>query len=305
MKLYFAPLEGITTCVYRNAHLKYFGGCDAYYAPFITPSDNERITLKTLRDIIPDKNEGQNLKVQIMSNNSKSFAGFMTKIRRLGYNEININLGCPSGTVIKRGRGSGFLRTPDLLDKFLYEIFSDADFKITIKTRIGFDSCSEAEKLIDIYNKHPLDLLIVHPRLRAELYKGLPHMEIFDLWAHKSANPLCYNGDIFSADDFRRICAAYPELDSVMLGRGAIANPAIFREIRGGKPLDTSELVEFTHILADEYNEVLKSDGYTLNKLKEIWIYAMWNYPHEKKIEKLVRKSNKLGDFLKIIGGLK
>lgn len=304
MKLYFAPLEGITTCVYRSVHASYFGHCDAYYAPFITPSDNERITLKTLRDILPEKNEGQNLKVQIMSNNSVSLASFMTKIKGLGYDEINVNLGCPSGTVVKKGRGAGFLQHPDELDRFLSDIFSEADYKITLKTRIGYESCAESDNLIKIYNNHPLGLLIVHPRIRSELYKGFPHMEVFDRWYNETVNPICYNGDIFSTEDFERIKLAYPEADSVMIGRGAIANPAIFREIKGGEPLKTSELIEFTHILADNYIKVLGSDYYTLNKLKEIWIYISMNFPDYKKLEKTVKKSNRLDDFLKFVKSL-
>ena len=75
-KLYFAPLEGITTYMYRNIHNEMFGGCDAYYAPFITPSDNEKIGRKGFRDVLPENNAGVNLKLQVLTNYYLIRSGF-------------------------------------------------------------------------------------------------------------------------------------------------------------------------------------------------------------------------------------
>ena len=300
MKLYFAPLEGITTNVYRNAHFEMFGGCDEYYAPFITPSDNEKITRKGLKDIFPEENR-YNLKIQVLANKSEAFLKFEKKVASLGYDEININLGCPSSTVVKKGRGSGFLREREALDNFLYEIFSQTNARVSIKTRTGFHSGEEMEELIEIYNKYPLSLLIIHPRARSDFYKGEPDMEVFQKAYQKSNNKVCYNGNVFNASDFDNICKNYPDIDSVMLGRGAIVNPAIFRELKGGKKITTDELVEFSMLLLDRYNAVLRSDTYTLNKLKELWLYGMWNFPEEKKILKAIKKSDKLSDLVNAI----
>jgi len=300
MKLYFAPLEGITTSVYRNAHFEMFGGCDEYYAPFITPSDNEKITRKGLKDIFPEENR-YNLKIQVLANKSEAFLKFEKKVASFGYDEININLGCPSSTVVKKGRGSGFLRERDALDNFLYEIFSQTNAKISIKTRTGFESGNEMDELMEIYNKYPLSLLIIHPRARSDFYKGEPDMDIFKKAYQKSKNKVCYNGNVFNASDFEDICKKYPDIDSVMLGRGAIVNPAIFRELKGGKKITTDELIEFSMLLLDRYNAVLRSDTYTLNKLKELWLYGMWNYPEEKKILKAIKKSDKLSDIVNAI----
>lgn len=300
MKLYFAPLEGITTNVYRNAHFEMFGGCDEYYAPFITPSDNEKITRKGLKDIFPEENR-YNLKIQVLANKSEAFLKFEKKVASLGYDEININLGCPSSTVVKKGRGSGFLREREALDNFLYEIFAQTNAKVSIKTRTGFHSSDEMDELMEIYNKYPLSLLIIHPRARSDFYKGEPNMEIFQKAYQKSKNKVCYNGNVFNASDFEDICKNYADIDSVMIGRGAIVNPAIFRELKGGKKITTDELVEFSMLLLDRYNAVLRSDTYTLNKLKELWLYGMWNFPEEKKILKAIKKSDKLSDLVNAI----
>ncbi len=292
MNLYFAPLEGITTYIYRKTHAQMFGDCDCYYAPFINPSEQEKISKKGMKDILPENNVGVPLKAQILTNNAESFLKFADKIKPLGYDELNINIGCPASTVVKKGRGAGFLRTPELIDKFLYEIFEKSDMKISVKTRIGYFSGDEMDELIDIYNKYPLSLLIIHPRTREDLYKGMPNNEVFEKAYNVSKNRVCYNGNVYSADDFNRITSRFQNLDSVMLGRGAIKNPAIFREIKGGNPLKTAELTEFSERLTENYYEILKSDTFTLHKMKEVWVYMIQNYPGEKKIAKAIKKSN-------------
>lgn len=297
MNLYFAPLEGITTYIYRNTHAQMFEGCDFYYAPFINPSEQEKISKKGIKDIIPENNEGIPLKAQILTNNSEAFLKFADKIKPLGYNELNINIGCPASTVVKKGRGAGFLRNPELIDKFLYEIFEKADIKISVKTRIGYFSGDEMDSLMEIYNKYPLSLLIIHPRTREDLYKGFPNNEVFEKAYNISKNSVCYNGNIYSLEDYTRTASKFPDLDGMMLGRGAIRNPALFREIKGGRPLTTHELIAFSEQLAENYYNILKSDTFTLHKMKEVWVYMIQNYPEEKKIAKAIKKSNTLSDF--------
>ncbi len=298
MKLYFAPLEGICTPIFRLTHAELFEGCDGYYAPFITPSENERITNKTLRNVLPENNRGIHLTVQVLSNNSAAFLNFAEKVKQLGYDEININMGCPSATVTGKCRGSGFLKYPDKIDRFLYEIFSKTDMKISVKTRIGYHSPNEFAELMDIYNKYPLSLLIIHPRTRQQFYEGKPDLETFKAAYETSANKLCYNGDIRTAADYEYIKMRFPEINSVMIGRGAVENPALFREIKGGNPLCGSDILRFTKALAEKYSELYKNDIFTVQKLKEIWLYITRNYPQEKKLIKRIKKCEKTADFL-------
>ncbi len=303
MNLYFAPLEGITTYTFRNTHRELFGFCDEYYAPFIVPTDNEKISLKTLRDIRFETNI-QKPKVQVMCTTSSAFCEFTKKIKTIGYDEVNLNLGCPSGTVVKKSRGSGALKDTEALDRFFDGIFSGSDIKITVKTRTGFYSHDEFDSLMDIYNKYPIKELIVHPRVREEYYKGEPNMESFDKAYSKTNTKLCYNGNIYFVSDYHNICEKYKNLNSVMIGRGAVRNPAIFREIKGGEPLKTEELIRFSKLLEERYFALLDSDRYTLHRLKEIWIYAMDNYKEEKKILKAVKKSSKLSELNSAIEAL-
>ena len=231
MNLYFAPLEGITNYIYRNTHAEVFGGTDSYYAPFITPSHNEKVNKKGLKDVLPENNVA-NVKVQVLTKDVSGFLKFAQKIEAAGFDEINLNLGCPYPTVVRKGKGSGFLQTPDELDNFLYEIYEKTNIKISIKTRAGFQSSDELDSLMEIYNKYPISLLIIHPRAREDFYKGVPNMEAFERAYNTSKNKVCYNGNIYTKEDYDKIVEKFPDLESVMLGRGAVINPALFREIR-------------------------------------------------------------------------
>lgn len=301
MNLYFAPLEGITTYVFRNAHNEFFPGCDIYCAPFISPTENEKVSRKLLRDILPENNTVKKLSVQVITAREADIRTFAQKITLLGYDEININLGCPFPTVVNKGRGSGMLRDTDALDRFLSDVFENTDIPVSVKTRAGFESTEEIKKLISIYNKYPISLLTIHPRSKVQMYTGCADKEAF-LYAYENAKmPICYNGDVFSVKDYEDIAEKFGGISSVMIGRGAIKNPALFRQIRGGKPICTRELIDFSRLLSARYMEVLDSDRFTLNKLKEVWMYMMWNFPNEKKIAKAIKKSMRLSELFSAI----
>ena len=296
MNLYFAPMEGITSYTYRNAHYELFGGCDEYFAPFIVSTDNERLSMKTLRDI-KDENNIIRPSAQVMCTAGTAFCAFVNKVKPLGFDKVNLNLGCPSGTVVKKQRGSGALKDTKALDEFLDYIFTNADIDITVKTRAGFYSHDEFPAIFEVFSKYPIKELIIHPRVREEYYKGVPNMATYDYaYEHKCHN-ICYNGNIFSKSDFEKIANKYPLTNSVMIGRGAVRNPAIFREIKGGKSLQTEELIKFSNVLEERYLRLLQSEKYTLHRLKEIWLCAITNYPNELKIAKAIKKSNKLSEI--------
>ncbi len=302
MNLYFAPMEGITSYTYRNAHFECFGGSDKYFAPFVVPTENERITLKTLRDLLPENNI---VKVvpQVLGNNWEVFSEFSKKLECLGYDEVNLNFGCPSGTVVKKARGAGILKNLELIDKFLDGAFSNSNIKISVKTRVGFDAHDEFENILKVYNKYPLSELIIHPRVREEYYKGKASTETFEMAYHNTKLDLCYNGDVWGKEDYLKITEKFSGIKSVMCGRGAVKNPALFREINGGKRLETSELINFSKVLEERYLTLLKSEHYTFLRLKELWMLMVLNYPDEKAV-KAIKKSKKMCDLNCAIGSL-
>ena len=297
MKYYLAPMEGITGYIYRNAHEKYFGNIDKYFTPFIVTNTGNNLKTKELRDVLPENNSEMNIVPQILTNDSDGFINTSRKLQQLGYNEVNLNLGCPSGTVVSKDRGSGFLAKRQELDMFLNEIFKIDDMKISIKTRIGKDSPEEFYELIKIYNKYPLEELIIHPRIQKDFYGNKPNLQVFKDALALSANPICYNGDIFTVDDFNKLVKAFPEVETVMLGRGIIANPGLLNEIKSNTNIEKKVLKDFHDELLNKYFELFKEDRNTLFRMKELWGYLSYIFTDNKKYVKKIKKAQNVRDY--------
>lgn len=301
MKYYLAPMEGITGYIYRNAYEKHFGGIDKYFAPFIVPNQNKTLKTKELRDILAEHNEGLNVVPQILTNDSEGFIDTVVKLKQIGYGEVNLNLGCPSRTVVSKNRGSGFLAIRDELDRFLDEIFKIEDMKISIKTRIGRDEPEEFYELIKLYNKYPMEELIIHPRTQKDFYGNKPNLKVFEDAVALSKNTLTYNGDIFTTKDYENITKTYPTVNSVMLGRGLIANPGLMNEIKNNIFINKESLKNFHDDILSGYLDMLKDEKNSLYKMKELWGYMIHLFDDNKKYGKKIRKSEKMKDYNEII----
>lgn len=304
MKYYFAPLEGVTGYIYRNAYQSFFGQIDKYFMPFISPTKNKGFTARELNDVLPEHNQGLTVVPQILTNNSEYFIGTVNELTKFGYDEINLNLGCPSGTVVAKHKGSGFLAQREQLDRFLEEIFSNASTKISIKTRIGKDSPDEFYELIEIFNKYPLEEIIIHPRIQTDYYKNKPNMDVFKDALALSKNPICYNGDIFNAKDYKELEEMHPSLGAVMLGRGIIANPALIGEIKNNHTIDKQVIKAFHDAVYVGYQETLSGDRNVLFKMKEVWFYMIHLFSESDKYAKKIRKIEKLHDYEVVISSL-
>ena len=286
MKLLFAPMEGLTGYMYRNLHHSCFGGVDAYYMPFISAGQDFKFQNKERTDYSPLNNstiidDGIHVIPQVMTNNAEAFCWAVMKLSESGYREVDLNLGCPSATVVSRGKGAGFLRNIDVLDRFLEETFEglskagNKDTAITVKTRIGISDASEAGDIIRVYNRYPLSGVIIHPRVMKQAYEGTPDLECFAACLEESRHPVCYNGDIRTVKDYEWISEKFgSRIYAVMIGRGLIADPALAREIRGGSRIGKDELRSYTNKLYAGYKELLGNDVYVLHKMKEIWTYV-------------------------------
>ena len=304
MKYYLAPMEGITGYIYRNSYEKFFGNIDKYFTPFIVPNKSRSLKTKELRDILPENNIDMNIVPQILTNDSEGFITTVMKLKQLGYDEVNLNLGCPSGTVVSKNRGSGFLAKRDDLDKFLDEIYKIDDMKISIKTRIGKDTPEEFYELIKIYNKYPIYELIIHPRTRQDFYGNKPNLDVFRDALSLSKNPLCYNGDIFTVDDYKKLIDTFPSIDKVMIGRGILANPGLVGEIKDNVLMDKKLLRDFHDDVLNTYLEVFKDEKNVLFKMKEVWSYMIYIFSDNKKYAKQIRKCQKLNEYKQIVSSL-
>ena len=302
MKYYFAPMEGITGYIYRNAFHQHFGYIDTYYTPFITPTQTRSMTSRELNDTLPDHNQGLRVVPQILSNKADDFLWAAEKMQELGYTEVNLNLGCPSKTVVSKKRGSGFLSETVDLDLFLYQVCKRLErmgMKFSIKTRIGKEDSEEFEGLLDIYNQYSLEKLIIHPRVQTDYYNNHPDLDVFQMAIENSKNPVCYNGDLFCVEDVKEFCRRFPQVNTLMLGRGLLANPALpaMAEEGGMVKLEKEKFRAFHDTLLSEYCRVLFGDRNALFKMKELWFYMGDVFVDSKKLVKKIRKADKMRDY--------
>ena len=296
MKLYFAPMEGITGLVCRNAYEACFSGTiDKYFAPFITATTTKELGAKELRDIAPEHNKVPVLVPQILANDAYSFIRTAERIVALGYREINLNLGCPSKTVVTKKKGAGFLEFPHKLDAFLQEVCEwteKENVHFSVKTRLGMQDEDEFWKLLEIYNKYPLHELIVHLRTQDDYYVGAVHGEMFPKIIEQSKHPLCYNGDLFDEERIKKFAEAYPQQERIMIGRGLLMYPGMFA---GGN------LWEFHDAVYEGYRDYIQGEKNVLFKMKELWSYMKVNFDEDetavKKSLKQIRKSQSCADY--------
>ena len=304
MNFYFAPMEGLTGYIYRNAHNTFFNNIDKYFSPFIVANQSKGFRTRELNDLLPENNQGLVLIPQLLTNNAKDFIHTSNKIKQLGYNEINLNLGCPSGTVVSKNKGSGFLAKTEELDLFFEEVFSEAKTKISVKTRIGKDEPEEFYHLIEIFNKYPIEELIIHPRTQKDFYNNKPNLKIFEDALSLSKNPVCYNGNIFSVEDYKAFSTDFNSVETLMLGRGLLTNPGLISDIENNIKLEKKLLKEFHDKIYEDYKGILFGDRNVLFKMKELWFYMMPMFSENAKYAKKIRKSERLNDYDEAVSSL-
>ncbi|MCD4715006.1 MAG: tRNA-dihydrouridine synthase family protein [Clostridiales bacterium] len=304
MKYYLAPLEGVTNYIYRNAYHNHFEKMDKYFTPFISTNSNARLSAKELDEILPDNNIGQYTVPQILGNNSDDFISTANVICEYGYNEINLNLGCPSNTVVAKNKGSGFLFHTAQLDRFLDEIYSQAKMKISIKTRLGKYDPEEFYEIVKIFNKYPLEELIIHPRIQKDMYRNTPNLAVFSTVLDEVKAPVCYNGDIFTPGEHQNIISKYPDVQNLMLGRGIIGNPALLGSIKKTTLANKAVFKSFHDTLFHNYLETMRTQQYALSKMKEIWFYMIHIFEDNTKFADQIRKSKDLSDYKAIVEAL-
>lgn len=295
MKYDLAPMEGITTYIYRSTFEKYYGGISRYYTPFLA---SMHLSSREKNEVLPEHNEGMTLIPQILSNRADEFLEISRALQAYGYDTVNLNLGCPSGTVVSKHRGSGFLAVPEELDAFLAEIFDKCPLKISVKTRIGISDESEWEDILKVYEKYPIAELIIHTRLQKDFYK-LPTRPHTFAAARRLGIPLCYNGDITSPETQQAALTVDPRIDRFMLGRGIIADPELVETLSSQSPArDKDRLQSFLTDICDRYlAEMSGGERNTLYKLKEIWVYLGSLFVDAEKYVKKIKKANRLTEY--------
>lgn len=295
MEYYFAPLEGITDATFRTLHHKYFGGIDRYYMPFVSPTMHRCLTKREARELPAADSVGFKAVPQLLGKTLEDMLWAVNICKDLGYDEVNINLGCPSGTVVSKGKGSGMLADPDALDQFLDGLYARASLPISLKTRIGLTNSEEFPRLLEIYNQYPVKELTIHPRVRKAFYKGDCNMEVFRYAVENTRNPLCYNGNLNHLSDIDAFRKDFPSVTSVMIGRGLVADPGL---LCGGTKKDA--LQAFTDEMFETYAVIFGSKRNAIFRMKENWHFLITLFENSDKHWKALRKTTDYDVFRSI-----
>jgi len=292
MKYYFAPLEGLTDSVFRRLHSKYFPGVDRYYTPFLSPTVHRSLTNRESREIPAADTLDYECVPQLLTRDPENFLWMAQQCIDRGYREVNLNLGCPSGTVTAKGKGSAMLAEPEDLDRFLDAVFH-GDIPISVKTRIGFHTAENFPALLDVFNRYPIRELTVHPRVRDDFYKGPLDMDVFRYALENSKNPVCYNGNLCSEEQIRSLRADFPQLEAVMLGRGLIGDPGMLSP----NGTDAAALEAFYEALLEEYTVAFGGARNAMFRLKENWRHLLCRFEGSEKLGKRLRKTTDLAEY--------
>ena len=291
-----APMEGVTGATFRRVHAECFGPLARYYTPFLPPLRVGCAFGKHhLREIDPALNQGLDVVPQLLTKSADEFVWAAGLLAELGYREVNLNAGCPAGTVVSKGKGAGLLRDAAALEAFLLEVCERSPLPVSVKTRAGLADDSEFDEILDAYCRCPLAELIVHPRVRNDFYKGVARRELYGRALARAPFPVAYNGDVFSVADAEALLATYPATRHAMLGRGVVTNPALAREIAGGPALAMSELRRFHDRLYGAYLDEI--GGNAVFRMKEWWGYAKDSFADPLSVHRAVRKVRRTGEY--------
>ena len=299
LEVQFAPLQGYTDAAYRRFHSEVYGSCIGYYfSPFIRV-EKGNVRNKDLKDILPENNKGINLVPQIIVNSVSEFKILVDAIEALGYNQIDINMGCPFPLQTGKGRGSGLLSRIDVVKDLMEEVKKCQEISFSIKMRLGLNDCNESVKLLPLLNDTPLRQIVIHPRIGRQQYKGDVNNEAFDYLYNEIAHSIIYNGDILGVDDICEIETRYPRLSGVMIGRGLLATPSMAMEYKQGICLDGEQklslFLDLHEKLFHHYSEILQGDAQLLMKMKTVWDYQEMAIGH--KALKSIKKSTTIAKY--------
>ncbi len=295
-----APLQGVTTATFRRVFKRHFAGVDRAMAPFLPTTHGKLPPPRHCKDLLPDNNpDSLPLVPQLLGKDGRDFRDTANYLHdELGYAEVNWNLGCPSPTVTSRGRGSGMLNAPDRVEAFLDAACAGLRCRLSVKMRLGLQRDDEWLALVDCLHRYPICEITLHPRTGRQQYTGRADVERFADFKSRVRLPVAYNGDVESTAGARAICARFPDLSSLMIGRAIIANPWLPAAIRDDRPerdgWSLPALARFHDDLYAAYRDALEGGaGPVLAKMKEVWCYWEAAIPGTRR----VLKSRSLAEY--------
>jgi len=257
-----------------------------------------------LKDVLPENNRAMPVIPQIIGNKADDFIPLAKRLFDLGYTAINWNLGCPFPMVAKKQRGSGLLPHPQKIEAFLEAAIPAIPNRLSIKARLGRNKNDEIITLLQIFNRYPLDEVIVHPRTGRQMYDGTPDLGMFEQCLAVSAHAMVYNGDINDLETFEAFSQRFKTVNRWMIGRGALADPFLPAAIKNGKNDSVDEVEAFRtfyYALFEDYRRVFHGPGHLLDRMKGFWTYFSRSFKNGRKIRKKIHRTPNLTRYLKVV----
>ena len=300
MKIFLAPLHGITHYNFRNCFIKHFHGIDCAIAPFIAAQPKERLNPKKIPDLFPENNATLSVIPQIMGNKPIDIKETIDVLKdTFGYDRFNWNIGCPMNQIVRKKRGCGAMPFPDLIEETVNEVCGKTSAHFSIKMRLGLRTIEESMKILQRLAPYPIDFLCIHPRLGTQQYEGTVNLDAFETLYLTTNHKIIYSGDITDVKFYTYLQKRFPKIENWMLGRGILQNPFLGEEIKNiaQKQKAESRFLDFYN----EYSGILcalKGQKIALSSLKELWHYfaSFWHL-NEDELKTLLR-INDYGMFI-------
>lgn len=294
MHLYFAPIQGYTTALYRRMHHAIWGGISYYYTPFVRIEKGE-FRRRDIADIAPENNTATPVVPQMLPRDSEELKQLTELFMLNGYRQADINMGCPFPPVALHGRGSGLLPHKERVAELMDATKSYPEMAFSVKMRLGWQSPDEWKEIIEVLNEAPLTHISIHPRIGKQQYKGSVDMNSFDEFYHRCTHPIIYNGDMESVADIRAIAAEYPQLRGIMIGRGLLARPYLTRLLQENTSYNQSSIIEETYkfhqAIYAHLETTSQGNSQLMQRLHAQWEYLLPNAPHKER-KAIIKSSN-------------
>jgi len=250
--LALAPMQDVTDLPFWRL-LAERGGPDVYWTEYFRATATWRPEKWILRSLVENPT-GRPAVAQLIGNDPKDLARAARELQQYEVAAIDLNLGCPAPVVYRKCAGGGLLRDLARIDSILGALRDAVSVRFTVKTRIGFHDPSEFEALLSVFARHSLDLVTVHGRTVAEMYRSEVHYDVIAQAVSALSCPVLANGNIESPE--RAVEAlARTGAKGLMIGRGCIRNPWLFEQIRAYQRDGSHELPTGRTVL--EYIEAL------------------------------------------------
>jgi len=224
-----APMEEVSDRSFRKICKRF--GADVVYSEFISAEALRRQVDASLRKMVFDDDEAP-VVIQIFGNSAEAMAEAAVIAASCNLAWIDINFGCPAKKVAGKGAGAALLREPDKMVSIAAAVVRAVDIPVTVKTRLGWDR--ESINILDILPRLEdagVQALAIHGRTRSEMYRGVADWDWIARVCDKASIPVIANGDIWCARDAEAMFR-HTGADGIMIGRGSIGNPFIFRQTR-------------------------------------------------------------------------